>query len=344
MHTYRYEDVIRRNPRSPVFSNDEILKLESERILVTGAGGSIGSRISKLLTSINGVEVLLTDRDESALHSLSLQIYNKALFSDSNFELLDIRDKRGIEECFSRFQPTTVIHAAALKHLSVLQRQPREALLTNVYGTKNLLDASKEVNVRNFVNISTDKAANPSSVLGNSKRLAELLTFLSKDNEQSNNYTSCRFGNVYASRGSVIETFASQINQGEPVTLTSLDVKRFFMHTDEAAYLTLKSLILAAGDVHIFDMGEPILLKEIIDRMQEISGTNVPVVISGLREGEKLNEELHGSEETFTPTSFQGIVSADLSNTTQLALELQELVVGNKDQELLNKLVLGLNV
>lgn len=340
---YSYEKVIGRHSRSPVFSKDEVNQLANERILVTGAGGSIGSRISKLLTGITGAQIMLTDRDESALHSLSLQIYNRALFSDSTFELLDIRDMEGIEECFVRFKPTTVIHAAALKHLSVLQRQPREALLTNVYGTKNLLEASLANRVTNFVNISTDKAANPSSVLGNSKKIAELLTFACAKKNKVNNYTSCRFGNVFASRGSVIETFSSQIRRNEPITLTSLDVKRFFMHTDEAAYLTVKSLLLAAGDVHIFDMGESILLSTVIERMQEIAGTNIPVVVSGLREGEKLNEELHGTNETFLPTLFPGIVAANLGSSLQLATDLEKLVHEKADKILIKKLLFGLD-
>ncbi len=286
-----YENVLNRRVKPAFFSPPEMSELQKERFLVTGAGGSIGSRIVKLLSTIPKVDFLATDRDETALHSLSLSLTSSALFNSERIELLDIRDQEGVKECFSRYRPTTVIHAAALKHLSALQKQPREAILTNVFGTANLLEAAHDFETKSFVNVSTDKAASPSSVLGITKHLAELYTYFFKING-SPGFTNCRFGNVFNSRGSVIETFSQQMQTGAPITLTDASVERYFMHVDEAAFLTVKSLVLNSGDVHIFEMGEPILMIEIVRRMQSILHSSSQVLITGLREGEKMNELL----------------------------------------------------
>lgn len=296
-----YQNVIMRAPAPAHFSQEEIDSLRSERVLITGAGGSIGSRITSLLSTLGGITYLATDRDESALHSLSLKLTTSALFDSENFELLDIRDREGIAHCFERFKPTVVIHAAALKHLSALQKQPREAVLSNVIGTAHLIESSLTVGVRKFVNISTDKAAKPTSVLGTTKHLAELYTATFRK-EHDLLYTNCRFGNVFNSRGSVIETFTRQMLLGAPITLTHPDITRFFMHTDEAAYLTLKSLLINAGDVHIFDMGEPVLMKQVIYKMQEILGTSSQILITGLRDGEKLHEDLYENVSDIMPS------------------------------------------
>lgn len=286
-----YESIIGRDPKPAHFSPDEIVRFQEERFLVTGAGGSIGSRIVKLLSTIPNIEYLATDRDESSLHSLSLSLTSSALFDSDHFELLDIRDKSGVDESFLRYRPTTVIHAAALKHLSVLQKQPREAILTNVFGTANVLEAAKICGATNFINISTDKAAEPTSVLGMTKHLVELYTSEFRADGLAG-YTNCRFGNVFNSRGSVIETFAKQMTSGAPITLTDSAVTRFFMHVDEAAFLTLKSFLGNLGDVHIFDMGDPVLMFDIVKKMQQILSTSSQVIITGLREGEKLHEQL----------------------------------------------------
>jgi FlaA1/EpsC-like NDP-sugar epimerase len=194
-----YEAVLGRKVKPAFFTSTEINRLQQEKFLITGAGGSIGSKIVSLISSLPGVKFLATDRDESSLHSLSLSLTTSALFDSDNFELLDIRDQEGISECFSRFRPTTVIHAAALKHLSVLERQPREAILTNVFGSANLLEAAVQHDVHSFINISTDKAASPTSVLGITKHLAEIYTSKLRS-EGFLGYTNCRFGNVFNSR------------------------------------------------------------------------------------------------------------------------------------------------
>ena len=205
-----FQSIIGRQPRSIIFDTDEISKLRDERILVTGAGGSIGSQIIKLVAEIEGVNYLATDRDEGALHSLSLELDSRALFESPQIALLDIRDQIGVDQILSSFKPTLVIHAAALKHLNALQKQPREATLTNVFGTANLVDAATKHGIPKFVNISTDKAAEPKNVLGYSKKMAELYVAKARAAGHSG-YTSCRFGNVFNSRGSVIETFIYQI-------------------------------------------------------------------------------------------------------------------------------------
>ena len=286
-----YEKVLNRTIRTIPFTSWEISELRNEKILITGAGGSIGSRISIALSKVGGVNFLATDRDESALHSLSLKLTSTALFEGTNFLLLDIRDLEGAQKVIQEYKPTVIIHAAALKHLSVLEKQPREALLTNVYGTLNMLEIAISENVTKFINISTDKAASPVSVLGRSKFLAELLTANYKISH-GNDFTSVRFGNVFGSRGSVIETFVNQIERGLPVTLTDEKVSRYFMHPDEAAFLTLKSMFVTQGDVHLFNMGQPVLIKNLIHRLQEILNGQSGIVYTGLREGEKLHEDL----------------------------------------------------
>jgi FlaA1/EpsC-like NDP-sugar epimerase len=291
-----YENVLNRKVRTIPFAASEISDLRNERVLITGAGGSIGSRIAMALSKVGGVNFLATDRDESALHSLSLKLTSTALFEGNDFLLLDIRDPDGAQTIAEDYRPTVIIHAAALKHLSVLEKQPREALLTNVYGTLNMLEIAQSVDVKKFVNISTDKAASPVSVLGRSKFLAELLTATFKSNT-GRDFTSVRFGNVFGSRGSVIETFVDQIERGMPITVTHADVKRYFMHADEAAFLTLKSMFVTDGDIHLFDMGEPILIVDLIEQLQKLLGGRSNLIFTGLRGGEKLNEDLFGGLE-----------------------------------------------
>ena len=303
-----YQNVLGREIRTIPFGENEVEILRNERILITGAGGSIGSRIAIALSKIGGVDFLATDRDESALHSLSLKLNSTALFEGGNFLLLDIRDPVGAKVILENFNPTVVIHAAALKHLSVLEKQPREALLTNVYGTLNILEIARNVGVRKFVNISTDKAASPVSVLGRSKYLTEMLTSHFKIKEGCD-YTSVRFGNVFGSRGSVIETFMDQIERGMPITLTHRDVSRFFMHPDEAAFLTLKSMFVENGDVHLFDMGEPVLILELINSLQKLMSGHSTIIYTGLRDGEKLEEDLFGGVE-HRRVSFEGFIES----------------------------------
>ena len=325
LENVNFQSIIRRDSKPVVFTPIEIEKLRTERILVTGAGGSIGSRIVNVLSSFEGIEYLATDRDEGALHSLSLELDSRALFESPRMCLLDIRDFVGIEKIFDIFKPTTVIHAAALKHLNALQKQPREATLTNVFGTANLVDISLNFGLKKFVNISTDKAADPESVLGYSKYFAELYV-AEKRLHGAGGYTSCRFGNVFNSRGSVIETFVHQIISGKPVTLTDPDIERFFMSTEEAAHLTIKSLLLNKGDVHVFDMGQPVLLRSVIENLDRSLGKKSSIVITGLRDGEKKTEKLFSRSEIRIETEEDRISFTNLRDVLNSEKEILKSV------------------
>lgn len=332
-----YENVLNRKIRTIPFTSTEIDQLRTERVLITGAGGSIGSRIAVALSKLGGVDFLATDHDESALHSLSLKLTSTALFEGNGFLLLDIRDATGAQMIAEEYAPTVIIHAAALKHLSVLEKQPREALLTNVYGTLNMLEVAQKVGVKKFVNISTDKAASPVSVLGRSKFLAELLTASYKMNA-GRDFTSVRFGNVFGSRGSVIETFVDQIERGMPITLTDEKVSRYFMHPDEAAFLTLKSMFVEKGDIHLFDMGAPVLIQNMIQRIQEILNGNSNIIYTGLREGEKLHEDLFAGVEDRSQSIPGLIESSSHLESLRLNSDLVTIAMSQTDSELISYL------
>lgn len=319
-----YENVIGKPIKNITFSANEIETLRHERILITGAGGSIGSRICKLLDSFSNVDFIGTDRDESALHSLSLNLQSRALFETSNFVLMDIKDQLSIRSVFESYKPTVVIHAAALKHLNVLEKQPYEAIVTNVFGTANLVDICLKKGVQKFVNISTDKAAEPNSVLGKSKFLAEL--YVASNRSVENSYTSCRFGNVFASRGSVIETFVSQIIKNQPITLSDENVSRFFMHADEAAQLTIKSLLINEDDIHIFKMGDAVKILQIINNLKEIFKSNCPIEITGLRPGEKLHEKLSNENENLRTSSNPLIYLSSSEISKEISKEILKAI------------------
>jgi FlaA1/EpsC-like NDP-sugar epimerase len=297
-----YETITGNPPPTIGLEMVDVNFLTGKTVLVTGAGGSIGSRIANHLAQIPNVKLLALDRDENSLHSLSLSINDTALFQDTNYILQDIRDRVGIQRVFQESKPTLVIHCAALKHLSVLENYPREAVLTNVMGTQNLLECSIASGTTNFLNVSTDKAAEPTSILGKSKRIAELLVIHVRKSGHGG-FTNVRFGNVFNSKGSVIETFQHQILNGSSITLTDPKMKRYFMHIDEAAALAIKSSVINEGEIHILDMGEPILMLDIINRLKFALNSQSAIEISGARPGEKLNEDLMNEFENLEKTS-----------------------------------------
>jgi FlaA1/EpsC-like NDP-sugar epimerase len=262
-------------------------------VLVTGAGGSIGAEISRHVASLGPSQLVMLDRDESSLHATQLSIDNNGLLDSPSLVVADIRDRARIDEVFATWSPEVVFHAAALKHLPLLEHHPVEAIKTNVTGTRHVLDAALRHHVQRFVNISTDKAANPISVLGYTKRIAERLTAWAATRSPQGLFLSVRFGNVLGSRGSILETFQHQISVGGPVTVTHPEVTRFFMTVDEAVRLVLQSAVIGApGEVLVFDMGEPVPIRRLAEQL--ISGASEPVeiVYTGLRRGEKLHEEL----------------------------------------------------
>jgi len=286
-------------PEVSYYDVEELRKdFKLKRILITGAGGSIGSEITRQIVHLGSSSILATDRDENALHSLQLSIGGSALFDDERIGLLDVRDYIGCEKLISDFEPDIVIHAAALKHLSALEKQPREAYMTNVLGTHNILKAAINSGATNFVNISTDKAASPTSILGKTKRIAEILTYAAF-NETANRYNSVRFGNVFASKGSVLETFEFQIKNNLPITLTSESVERYFMSVFEASALVLKTIPAAEIGIYTLDMGEPRKLIEVAHRLMKLLSTTVPIAITGLRPGEKMHEDLISEVEKY---------------------------------------------
>ena len=293
------EDLMGRRP----IQTDEVAItdfIRGKRVLVTGAGGSIGSELARQLLRYEPHQLTLLDRDESALHSTQLTLDGTGDLTSNSLVLADIRDQRALDTIFAAHRPEIVFHAAALKHLTMLERFPSEAFKTNVLGTRNVLDCSLRHGVDIFVNVSTDKAADPKNILGYSKLITERLT-ASAPAPKDARYMSVRFGNVLGSRGSVIETFRFQISQGGPLTVTDKNVTRYFMTIPEAVHLILQAAVIGeSGETLILDMGEPVKISDIAHYMVERSGRKIEIVYTGLRPGEKLEETLVSRTEVFT--------------------------------------------
>ena len=272
--------------------------LRGKRVLVTGAGGSIGSELCRQISKFAPSELIMLDHDETGLQSTQLSILGHGLLDTQDVVLGSIRDESALRLIFERRRPDVVFHAAALKHLPMLEQYPDEAWKSNVLGTLNVLQAARAVGVTTFVNISTDKAANPTSVLGHSKRVAEKLTAWAAQ-ETGRTYLSVRFGNVIGSRGSMLPTFTSIIEAGGPLTITHPEVTRFFMTIPEACQLVVQAGgIGGPGEVLILDMGQPVRILDVAQRMIDMSGKDIAIVYTGLRPGEKLHEDLIGHDES----------------------------------------------
>ena len=286
--------------RHPVDTQVESIAgyLKGKRVLVTGAGGSIGSELCRRIAKFNPAELIMLDHDETGLQGAQISISGHGLLDTEDVVLASIRDPEALLRIFEHRRPEVVFHAAALKHLPMLEQYPDEAWKTNVLGTLNVLQAAQAVGVTTFVNISTDKAANPTSILGHSKRVAEKLTAWAAK-ETGQRYLSVRFGNVIGSRGSMLPTFASLIEAGGPLTITHPDVTRFFMTIPEACQLVVQAGgIGRPAEVLILDMGEPVRILDVAQRMIDMSGQDIAIVYTGLRHGEKLHEVLIGNNET----------------------------------------------
>lgn len=269
-----------------------------KRVLVTGAGGSIGSEICRQVHRLGPAELILLDRDETALHAMQLDLYNSGLLDTPDMVLCDIRDKEALRKIYETHKPEVIFHTAALKHLPMLEQYPEEGWKTNVLGSWNLLSLADELGVEKFVNISTDKAADATCTLGRTKRLAERLTaYYAQKNGRD--FVSVRFGNVLGSRGSMLWTFRHQIETGGPVTVTHPDVERYFMTIPEACALVIQAgAIGRPGEVMVLDMGKPVKIYDVASRMIAMSGKNIDIVFTGLRPGEKLSEVLVAHGET----------------------------------------------
>jgi len=269
--------------------------LTGERVLVTGAGGSIGSEIVRQVLEFEPEMVVALDHDETHLHDAAVAWAPGA--TTLTLELADIREAARVIRCFEQYRPTVVFHAAAHKHVPILEDFPEEALKTNVQGTQNLLEATRLFEATRFVLISTDKAVDPSSVMGASKRVAEMMIVNAATDTSPCTYAAVRFGNVLGSRGSVVPTFMRQVQQGGPVTVSDPRMERYFMTVDEAVQLVLQaSAISRSGEVFVLDMGEPVKILDLAHRIIRLSGRvpdrDVAVEITGIREGEKLTEVL----------------------------------------------------
>lgn len=271
--------------------------VSGKRVLVTGAGGSIGSELCRQIQALAPAELIMLDHDESALHAVYLSMHQNARMDSRQLLLADIRDRRVLLEHFLDRKPEIVFHAAALKHLPMLEMYPVEAWKSNVMGTAHVVEASRLARVQRFVGISTDKAANPSSVLGLTKRVGERL-IADTPRGRGGTYLSVRFGNVLGSRGSVLSTFAGQIAAGASLTITHPDVSRFFMSIEEAVGLVIQAgAIGRPREVLVLDMGEPVRIVDLARRMMHLAGRTVEIVYTGLRDAEKMHEELFSDGE-----------------------------------------------
>ncbi len=296
----RIEDLLGRTP-VPTDLESVRRSIAGHRVLVTGAGGSIGSEICRQVASLEPALLVLLDHDETHLHDTAA-----TLMGSCEQALVDVTDRAAVFEALERYRPEVVFHAAAHKHVPVLEKHPLEAANTNVLGTLNVVDAASHVGTRRFVQISTDKAVRPSSIMGASKRMAEQ-TVLARTPEGAA-YCTVRFGNVLGSRGSVIPTFARQISQGGPVTVTDPRMTRFFMSVEESVQLVLQASVLSSGgEIFMLDMGVPVRILDLAEKMIRLSGRqvgiDVTVEITGIRPGEKLSESLRTPDETVLPTS-----------------------------------------
>lgn len=312
----RIEDLLGREPIR--LKKDSIrAEVENKVILVTGAAGSIGSEIARQLLNYPCKKLIFLDQAESALYDLEqtcLSLIKKRKL-DVSFVIGDIRDYDRVDAVFSGFRPELIFHAAAYKHVPLMEMNPYESITTNIKGTKHLVDAADRYAAEKFVMVSTDKVVNPTNVMGATKRVAELYVNYFTQKQSSTNFVITRFGNVLGSNGSVIPLFRRQITEGGPLTITHKEVTRFFMTIPEACQLVLEAGAMAkGGEIFVFDMGESMKIMDLAKRMIQLSGLDYPkdidIKIVGLRPGEKIYEELLADGENTKPTHHEKIMIA----------------------------------
>ena len=306
-------DLLGRETIQPTFTEGEVVSsYQGKRILVTGAGGSIGSELAYQLTKLHPSELILFDKDENGLNDARLRIGAHNGQTAVRAVVADLRFPGRLQAVFSSFRPEAVFHAAAHKHVYLMEANPCEAILNNVVGTRNLLEQSVAFGISRFVLISTDKAVKPTSIMGASKRICEMLmqSYQSSDGPR---FCAVRFGNVIGSRGSVVPIFKNQIARGEPITLTHPEVRRYLMTIPEAVYLLIHAGALASsGETFVLEMGEPVLIRNLAQDLIELSGLrpgrDVQIEITGLHPGEKLTESLFDEDkERLLPTRFDKV-------------------------------------
>ena len=314
--TIKIEDLLGRNP---IYLNpDKIYEdLKDKVILVTGAAGSIGSGIVKQITSYSPSKVILLDQAESPLYDLEQELIQMGVKVNFDIVIGDVSNLIRMTRVYEFYKPEIVFHAAAYKHVPLMEDNPSEAIYTNVLGTKNLVDLSINFNVHKFVLISTDKAVNPTNVMGASKRIAEI--YAQSSTNSKTKFITTRFGNVLGSNGSVIPLFKKQIEQGGPITITDARVNRFFMTIPEACQLVLEAGSMGeGGEIFVFDMGESVKIIDLAKKMIKLSGLiegkDIEIKVTGLRPGEKLYEEILSKEENTIPTHHPKILKAKIRN------------------------------
>lgn len=343
----KVEDLLVREAVHTDMSNVADL-IQGKRVLVTGAGGSIGSEIVRQILSYEVEEVWALDRDETLLHEAQITWADRA-----RVVLCDVRDANAVLRALERIKPELIFHAAALKHVPMLERFPTEAVLTNVVGTRNMVEAGSRVGAERFVLISTDKAVDPNSVMGASKRAAEILVKTGNARKDGCTYTAVRFGNVLGSRGSVIPTFVSQIRAGGPVTVTDPRMRRYFMTVNEAVQLVLQAASLADGsEIFLLDMGEPVFIDDLARRLIRLAGLipdiDIAIEYTGVRPGEKLEEVLANGpvDVTSNPKIFEATLYDPGGAVVADAVADMEQAANAGDDDLvldrLNELVWGL--
>ncbi len=301
--------------RSPININNPILQkeLNNKTILITGAAGSIGSEIARQISGYNYKQLVILDQAESDLYNVQ-QSFLRNKIDNYSVVIADVRNKERLNEIFETYKFDVVFHAAAYKHVPLMEDNPYEAVKVNVYGTKLLMDLSVSYNIDKFVMVSTDKAVNPTNVMGATKRIAEIYASC-LNSESSTKFVTTRFGNVLGSNGSVIPLFKKQIKEGGPLTVTHKEITRYFMTIPEACQLVLEAGVMGkGGEIFVFDMGESVKIFDIAKKMINLSGLKYPddidIKIVGLRPGEKLYEELLSDKENTMPTYHDKIMIA----------------------------------
>ncbi|HEY2953804.1 MAG TPA: nucleoside-diphosphate sugar epimerase/dehydratase [Candidatus Eisenbacteria bacterium] len=323
MREVRIEDLL---GRDPVHLDPAELKefLRGQRVMVTGAGGSIGSELARQAAAFEPAELVLLDHAENGLYYLEAELKAARPGPALHAVIADVKDADGIELAFRRHRPTVVLHAAAHKHVPLLEAHPREAVLNNVLATRLLVEAAERHGVDKFVLVSTDKAVNPTSVMGASKRVCEML-LQARARDSRTRYVAVRFGNVLGSDGSVIPLFQRQLERGGPLTVTHPEARRYFMTVPEAVRLTLQAAAMGrGGEVFLLDMGEQVRIVDLARQLIRMAGLregqDVEIVFTGLRPGEKLYEELHSAAEQARMTRHERVLRWELDAPDEAAL------------------------
>ena len=318
------EDLLGRDPVE--LDNNNIKSLiQNKVVLVTGGGGSIGEELCRQIMLHDPKQLLMLDIYENSLYNIELELKSKYPNSDIEAIIANIRDEQRMFDLFEEFSPEVVFHAAAHKHVPLMENNPSEAVKNNVFGTYNLVNACDKYKTKRFILISTDKAVNPTNVMGATKRMCEMI-IQAKDKESETEYVAVRFGNVLGSNGSVVPLFKKQIHEGGPVTVTHKDITRFFMTIPEAVALVLQSITYAkGGEIFVLNMGEPVKIYDLAKSLIELSGLklgeDIDIEITGLRPGEKIYEELLMDEENLEKTSHEKIFITEPMNFTMNDIE-----------------------